>query len=76
MSPSTPSPYAARPYDLRHARLSTWLNAGVDPTQVAEWAGNSVDVLLRVYAKCITGRDELNRQRIEEALRDDDDDGR
>jgi integrase len=72
------SPLAERPYDLRHACLSTWLNAGVDPTQVAEWAGNSVEVLLRVYAKCITGRDELNRRRIEEALRDDDDgeDGR
>lgn len=40
---------AARPapYDLRHACLSTWLNGGVYPTQVAEWAGHSVDVLLR-----------------------------
>ena len=66
------SPLAGRPYDLRHACLSTWLNAGVDPTQVAEWAGNSVDVLLRVYAKCIHGRDQLNRQRIEDALRDED----
>ena len=28
------SPLAERPYDLRHAYLSTWLNAGVDPTQV------------------------------------------
>ena len=26
------SPLAGRPYDLRHARLSTWLNAGVDLT--------------------------------------------
>jgi hypothetical protein len=33
------------PYDLRHACLSTWLNGGVYPTQVAEWAGYSVDVL-------------------------------
>ncbi len=41
---------------------------------MAEWAGNSVDVLLRVYAKCIVGRDKLNRRLIEEALRDDDDD--
>jgi len=48
------------------------LNAGVDPTQVAEWAGNSVQVLLRVYAKCIHGREELNRQRIDEALRDEE----
>jgi integrase len=68
------SPLAGRPYDLRHACLSTWLNAGVDPPQVAEWAGNSVGVLLRVYAKCIVGRDKLNRRLIEEALRDDDDD--
>jgi integrase len=69
------SPLAGRPYDLRHACLSTWLNAGVDPTQVAEWAGNSVEVLLRVYAKCIHGRDRINRKLIEDALRDDDQDG-
>ncbi len=67
------SPLAGRPYDLRHACLSTWLNAGVDPTQVAEWAGNSVEVLLRVYAKCIHGRDQINRKLIEDALRDDRD---
>ena len=41
---------ARPPYDLRHAAVSTWLNAGVAPPQVAEWAGHSVDVLLRVYA--------------------------
>jgi hypothetical protein len=35
------SPLARRPYDLRHACLSTWLNGGVAPTQVAEWAGHS-----------------------------------
>ena len=64
------SSLARRPYDLRHACLSTWLNGGVEPTQVAEWAGNSVQVLLRVYAKCITGHDDLNRRRIEEAFRD------
>jgi integrase len=42
------SPFARRPYDLRHACLSTLLNGGVYPTQVAEWAGHSVDVLLRI----------------------------
>jgi integrase len=70
------SPLAGRPYDLRHACLSTWLNAGVDPTQVAEWAGNTVEVLMRVYAKCIHGRDKLNRKRIEDALRDDGEESR
>jgi integrase len=67
------SPLARRPYDLRHACLSTWLNGGVEPTQVAQWAGNSVQVLLRVYAKCIAGRDEVNRRRIEQAFLDDHD---
>lgn len=66
------SPLARRPYDLRHAALSTWLNAGVPATQVAEWAGNSVEVLLRVYAKCIVGQDEVAKRRIEEAMRDQD----
>jgi integrase len=50
------SPLARRPYDLRHAAVSTWLNATGDPTRVAEWAGHSVNVLLRVYAKCIAGQ--------------------
>jgi integrase len=65
------SPLARRPYDLRHACLSTWLNGGVYPTQVAEWAGHSVDVLLRVYAKCVVGQDELAKRRIVEALHQD-----
>ena len=38
------------------------------PTQVAAWAGHSVQVLLQVYAKCIAGRDEIARRRIEDAL--------
>jgi integrase len=67
------SPFARRPYDLRHAAVLTWLNAGVPATQVAEWAGHSVHVLLRVYAKCIVGQDELARRRIEDAIREDDD---
>jgi integrase len=64
------SPLARRPYDLRHACLSTWLNAGVPATQVAEWAGHSVNVLLKVYAKCLDGQDEAAKLRIEQALRD------
>jgi integrase len=68
------SPLAARPYDLRHAAVSTWLNAGVAATQVAEWAGHSVEVLLRTYAKCVVGQDEIARRRIEEAMRDEQED--
>ena len=62
------SPLARRPYDLRHACVSTWLNAGVPATQVAEWAGHSVNVLLKVYAKCLDGQDEAAKQRIEAML--------
>ena len=45
-----------------------WLNAGVPPTQVAEWVGHSVNVLLRVYARCVYGQDEVATARIEAAL--------
>uniref|UniRef100_A0AAU3I5R5 Tyrosine-type recombinase/integrase n=1 Tax=Streptomyces sp. NBC_01393 TaxID=2903851 RepID=A0AAU3I5R5_9ACTN len=62
------SPLAARPYDLRHSALSTWLNSGVDPTEVAERAGNSVEVLLGRYAKCIDGRQEIANRKIEDLL--------
>jgi integrase len=66
--PQVGSPLARRPYDLRHACLSTWLNAGVPPAQVAAWAGHTVRVLLQVYSKCIDGQDEAVKQRIEDAL--------
>ncbi|WP_396993569.1 tyrosine-type recombinase/integrase [Nonomuraea phyllanthi] len=62
------SPLAERPYDLRHACVSTWLNAGVPAPQVAERAGHSVHVLLRVYAKCLVGQDAVARQLIVDAL--------
>jgi integrase len=62
------SPLAKTPYDLRHAAVSTWLNGGVPPTTVAEWAGHSVEVLLRIYAKCLDGGDALIRRRVQAAL--------
>jgi integrase len=64
------SPLARRPYDLRHAGVSLRLNAGVPATQVAEWAGHSVEVLLTIYAKCIDGRDQIWFERIDGALGD------
>jgi hypothetical protein len=56
-------------YDLRHAAVSTWLNAGVPPAQVAEWAGHTVDVLLRVYAKCVAGQQDEAKRLILEATK-------
>ena len=44
-----------------------WLNGGVYPTQVAEWAGHDMDVLLRIYPKCVVGQDELAKRRISES---------
>ncbi|MBA8825931.1 hypothetical protein FHX42_003297 [Saccharopolyspora lacisalsi] len=48
--------------------MSTWLNAGVPPTQVAEWAGHSVTVLLQIYAKTLVGQEEAARRRVQQAL--------
>lgn len=62
------SPLAKTPYDLRHAAVSTWLNAGVPATQVAEWAGHSVEVLLKIYAKCLDGGAEELLKRVQVAL--------
>jgi integrase len=62
------SPLAGRPYDLRHAAVSLWLNSGVPATEVATRAGHSVDVLLKVYAKCLDGQEATVNQRIEAAL--------
>lgn len=67
------SPLARRPYDLRHACLSTWLNSGVSAPQVAVWAGHSVNVLLRVYAKCVSGEETFALRRIEAGLQPSDD---
>lgn len=62
------SPRGRTPHDLRHAAVSTWLNAGVPPTKVAEWAGHSVEVLLKIYAKCVDGEDARMRSRIDAML--------
>jgi integrase len=62
------SPLARRPYDLRHAGVSLWLNSGVPATEVAERAGHSVRVLLQIYAKCIEGQQDGANSRIDDAL--------
>jgi len=59
---------ARRPYDLRHAALSLWLDAGGDPAQIAARAGHSVAVLLTVYSHCIHGQDDLLNQQIGRVL--------
>jgi integrase len=59
------SPVGKRVYDLRHTCLTTWLNNGIPAPQVAEWAGNSVPVLLAIYARCIAGQTAQYLKRVE-----------
>ena len=44
------SPLMKRPYDLRHSGVTWRLNSGVPATEVAAWAGHSVEMLMRIYA--------------------------
>ncbi|MFD4114533.1 tyrosine-type recombinase/integrase [Streptomyces niveus] len=59
------SPTGKRVYDLRHTCLTTWLNGGIPQAEVAEWAGNSVTVLLAIYARCIVGQRDDYLRRVE-----------
>ncbi|MFI5935763.1 tyrosine-type recombinase/integrase [Actinoplanes sp. NPDC051494] len=56
---------APDPYSLRHACVSTQLNAGVSPTLVAEWAGHSIAVLFKIYAKCLYGEEKEAFRRMD-----------
>jgi len=38
---------------------------GAPSTRVAEWAGHSVNVILRVCAKCVCGQDQVTNARLE-----------
>ncbi|GAA0539846.1 hypothetical protein GCM10010390_47280 [Streptomyces mordarskii] len=63
---------AFRPYDLRHAGVSQWLNSGVMAPEVAARVGHSVDVLLKIYAKCIDGQEDEMNDRILKGLGEED----
>ncbi|MET8815402.1 hypothetical protein ABZW47_25795 [Streptomyces sp. NPDC004549] len=54
-------------YGIRHTRLTKWLNDGIPPAQVADWAGNSVPVLLATHARCVDGQLPDLKQRLEAA---------
>ncbi|MGW4086918.1 tyrosine-type recombinase/integrase [Streptomyces sp. NPDC004822] len=69
----TASPLAGRPYDLRHACITRWLNAGVPIAEVARRVGNSPEVIHRRYHGCIDGHEESANAQIAAALREDGD---
>ena len=38
-----------RPYDCRHTAISRWIEAGIPVPQVANWAGNTSEVIFKHY---------------------------
>jgi len=66
------SPLARRPYDLRHAAVSSWIAAGVPLPEVARRAGHTVQMLTAVYAKVIYGSAEQMNRKIESFLDDNE----
>jgi integrase len=62
------TPLLRRPYDLRHSGVTWRLNSGVPATEVAAWAGHSVEVLMRVYARCMTGLEDVWIARMDGTL--------
>ncbi|QLE76270.1 site-specific integrase [Streptomyces rectiverticillatus] len=67
------SPLAGRPYDLRHACITRWLNAGVPIAEVARRVGNSPEVIHRRYHGCIDGHEEAANVKITKALEEEGD---
>lgn len=68
-----PTPLLRRPYDLRHSGITWRLSSDVPPAEVAAWAGNSVEVLMRVYARCMTGLEDVWISRMDASLHLEDD---
>ena len=62
------TPLLQRPYDLRHSGVTWRLNSGVPAPDIAAWAGHSVEVLMRTYAKCMTGMEDVWITRMDQSL--------
>lgn len=61
-----------RPYDLRHSGITWRLNSGIPATEIAAWAGHSVEMLMRVYARCVAGMEDVWIARMDATLRPPD----
>jgi integrase len=46
---------------LRHTAVSQWLHGGASVTDVAEWIGDSVEMVYKTYAHMMPGADEKGR---------------
>ena len=67
------SPLMKRPYDLRHSGVTWRLNSGVPPAEIAAWAGHSVEMLMRTYARCVTGMEDIWIIRMDKTLHPEED---
>jgi integrase len=43
-----------RPYDCRHTAISRWIEAGIPVPQVANWAGNTSEIIFKHYCNTTT----------------------
>jgi integrase len=66
--PQLATPLMRRPYDLRHSGVTWRLNSGVPATEIAAWAGHSFEVLMRVYARCVAGLEDVWIARMNASL--------
>jgi integrase len=67
------SPLMKRPYDLRHSGVTWRLNSGIPPAEIAAWAGHSVEMLMRTYARCVTGMEDVWIARMDKTLHPEED---
>ncbi|WP_272925924.1 MULTISPECIES: hypothetical protein [unclassified Streptomyces] len=67
------APLARRPYDLRHACITRWLNAGVPIAEVARRVGDSQEVIHRRHHGCIDGHEEAANAKITKDLEEEGD---
>jgi integrase len=63
------TPLMRRPYDLRRWGITWRLNSGVPATEIAAWAGHSVEMLMRVYARCVADMEDVWIARMDATLR-------
>lgn len=65
-----------RRHDLRHAAITTWLNAGVPLKTAQRWSGhNTLAVLLDTYLGVMKGDEAIAIERVAAALRPESRDG-
>lgn len=57
------------PYTLRHTAATTWIKAGVNPTEVARRLGNNPETLFQTYINFIKGDDLLANDLIEKEMK-------